>query len=196
MNKSEIEIVCRIVKLHENDNRFKSNYSLYLYQMELEYKRLLEKTKFQRKENKAFFEKLKKIPGRQLDELTQEFHEQAFKQIDCLKCANCCKTTGPYLKNKDIQVLSEQLRMKPLEFTKEYLRVDEDHDFVFKSMPCPFLKDDNHCSVYSARPNACREYPHTDQRDIRSVLAITYLNTMICPAVAVVVDKLKIALKK
>ena len=83
------------------------------------------------------------------------------------------------------------LRVKPANFVSEYLRIDEDNDYVFKKMPCVFLKEDNCCSVYSARPNACRQYPHTDQRDIRSILPLTFLNSMICPAVAFVVEELK-----
>lgn len=45
-----------------------------------------------------------------------------------------------------------------------YLRVDEDNDKVFKSMPCPFLGEDNLCSIYDIRPKACREFPHTDRK--------------------------------
>lgn len=159
--------------------------------MKIEYEKLLADAKAKKKENKSFFEKLKKIPGRDLDSAMHDLHEKAFEKIDCLKCANCCKTTGPLLKNKDIDRLSEELRIRPANFAKEYLKVDEDNDNVFKNMPCPFLKEDNYCSVYSARPNACREYPHTDQRNIRSILPITYLNSMICPAVAFVVEELK-----
>ena len=163
----------------------------YLRQMLPEYEKLLKSAVEKKKENRSFFEKLKKIPGRDLDALFNDLHEEAFEKVDCLKCANCCKTTGPLLKNKDIDRLSEQLRVKPANFVSEHLRIDEDNDYVFKKMPCPFLKDDNYCSVYSARPNACREYPHTDQRNIRSILPITYLNSMICPAVALIVEELK-----
>lgn len=161
--------------------------------MEPEYKKLLKVALEKKKENKSFFEKLKKIPGRELDNVIHDLHEKAFEKIDCMKCANCCKTTGPLLKNKDIERLSEQLQIRPANFVTEYLKIDEDNDYVFKKMPCPFLKKDNHCSVYSARPNACREYPHTDQRNIRSILPITYLNSMICPAVAFVVEEMKLA---
>ncbi|MBP6532853.1 MAG: YkgJ family cysteine cluster protein [Bacteroidia bacterium] len=160
-----------------------------------EYEKLLKVAVERKKENKSFFEKLKKIPGRDLDTLVHELHEKAFEQIDCLKCANCCKTTGPLLKNKDIERLSEHLRIKPANFVSEHLRIDEDNDYVFKKMPCTFLKEDNCCSVYSARPNACRQYPHTDQRDIRSILPLTYLNSMICPAVAFIIEELKGELK-
>ena len=158
-----------------------------------EYEKLLKVAVEKKKENKSFFEKLKKIPGRELDNLMHDLHEEAFKKIDCLKCANCCKTTGPLLKNKDIDRLSEiRLIISLPAVVSESLRIDEDNDYVFKKMPCPFLKDDNYCSVYSARPNACREYPHTDQRNIRSILPITYLNSMICPAVALIVEDLKV----
>ena len=156
-----------------------------------EYKKLLEIAVKNKRENKSFFEKLKKVPGRDLDNRVHELHEKAFTKIDCLKCANCCKSTGPLLKNKDIERLSEQLRIKPSNFVSDYLRIDEDSDYVFQKMPCTFLQDDNCCSVYSARPNACRQYPHTDQSDIRSILPLTFLNSMICPAVSFVVEELK-----
>ena len=81
--------------------------------------------------------------------------------------------------------------MRSADFTETFLRVDEDGDYVFKSMPCPFLKTDHYCSVYESRPNACREYPHTQQKDIRQKLAITFQNTMICPGVAMIVERLK-----
>lgn len=151
----------------------------------------IELAKKNRKENKLFLEKLKKRRPADLDTITHVFHEEAFEHIDCLKCANCCRTTGPLMRNKDIDALARHFRIRPAEFTVKYLRIDEDHDYVFKNMPCPFLGTDNYCSVYSDRPGACRDYPHTQQRDIRQKLDITFLNTMICPAVAEVVEKLK-----
>ena len=99
-----------------------------------EYEKLLEVARAKKKENKSFFEKLKKIPGRDLDHLVHDLHEKAFEKIDCLKCANCCSTTGPLLKNKDIEKLSEHLRVKPANFVSEYLRIDEDNDYVFKKI--------------------------------------------------------------
>ncbi|MCX6351681.1 MAG: YkgJ family cysteine cluster protein [Bacteroidetes bacterium] len=142
-------------------------------------------------ENKKFLEKLKKKNPKDLDAVTNQLHEEAFENINCLECANCCKTTGPLLLNKDIERLAKEVRLKPAEFTQQYLRIDEDKDYVFKAMPCPFLGDDNYCKAYEARPNACREYPHTQQRNIQQKLKITYLNTLICPAVAKVAEGLK-----
>jgi uncharacterized protein len=156
-----------------------------------EYLNLLDNAVRLKRENKAFLEKLKKQKPGDLDVLTNQFHEEAFTRIDCLKCANCCSTTGPLIKNRDITALASHLRIKQSAFTEKYIRLDEDGDYVFKTLPCPFLGDDNYCSVYSSRPTACRDYPHTQQRNIAAKIPVTFLNSMICPAVAVVVEKLK-----
>lgn len=156
-----------------------------------EYIKIIEKAKLQKAENKKFLDKLKKQAPKNLDVVTNQLHDEAFETIDCLQCANCCATTGPLLLNKDIDRLAKNLRLKPSVFTENYLRIDEDKDYVFKQMPCPFLGSDKYCSVYSDRPNACREFPHTQQRNVLQKLKITLLNTTVCPAVAKVVDGLK-----
>lgn len=159
--------------------------------MHPDYIRKIEQARLQRKENKLFFEKLKKRKPSDLDRVTNELHDKAFEDIDCLKCANCCRTTGPLLRGKDIDQLAGHFKIRPAVFTEKYLRIDEDGDYVFKAMPCPFLGNDNYCSVYQQRPGACRDYPHTQQRDIRQKLNITLENTVICPAVAEVVQGLR-----
>jgi len=143
------------------------------------------------KENKKFFEKLKKSKPKNLDEMVHQFHDEAFEHIDCLTCANCCKTTGPLFKQKDIERLASHFKTKPSQFINQYLHFDEDDDFVLNTLPCPFLGADNYCSVYEARPNACREYPHTNQRKIHTIYKETFNNIPICPAVFEIVEKLK-----
>lgn len=78
--------------------------------------------------------------------------------------------------------------MKDAAFVDEYVRVDEDGDQVFKSMPCPFLGSDNYCSVYEHRPKACREYPHTDRVKQHQLLKLHMKNSEICPAVERVME--------
>ena len=68
-----------------------------------------------------------------------DLHEQAFEQVDCLKCANCCKNYSPRFKTPDIKRISKHLRMRESVFIETYLKVDEDGDYVVKSLPCPFL---------------------------------------------------------
>ena len=153
--------------------------------------RFRELAKNKSEENKKFLQRLKKQDGRKLDQAFHEMHEEVFAEIDCLTCANCCKTTSPIFYQTDIERAARFLRMKPGDFIEKYLRVDEDKDFVLKSSPCAFLGQDNYCSIYESRPKACREYPHTDRRKMAQIMDLTYKNTLVCPAVLEIVERLK-----
>ena len=155
-----------------------------------------EQSKLKSKENQQFFKRLKKIKPKVLDKLIHPLHEEVFECTDCLKCANCCTTTGPLFTDKDISRIAKHLRIKPFEFTQQYLRIDEDRDYVLKSVPCTFLGEDNYCSIYEVRPKACREYPHTDRKKQNQLLNLTEKNIEVCPAVFNIVEKLKKELVK
>jgi uncharacterized protein len=135
------------------------------------------------KEFGQLIRQLKKKKPKDLDDRMHNLHEEAFQKIDCLECANCCKTTGPLFTDKDTERLAKHLRMKPSQFESTYLQIDEEGDRVLKSLPCPFLGSDNYCSVYEHRPKACREYPHTDRRKQYQILNLTEKNAAVCPAV-------------
>lgn len=152
---------------------------------------LPQKAQSKKRDFKLLAAKVKKLKPGRADEIFQQLHEEAFEQINCLDCANCCSGLGPRLFKKDIERLSTHLKMKSSVFMDTYLRLDEDGDFVFQSMPCPFLMDDNYCMVYSSRPKACREYPHTDQKNIRSILSTCVKNTETCPAVFYIFENLE-----
>ncbi|MFZ5972057.1 MAG: YkgJ family cysteine cluster protein [Bacteroidota bacterium] len=157
-----------------------------------EFKRKAER---QKAENKKFLLKLKDKDAREVDEHFHTVHEEVFEEIDCLTCANCCKTTSPIFYQSDIERVAKALRMKPGDFIEKYLRIDEDKDYVLKSSPCPFLDSHNYCSVYNDRPRACREYPHTDRKKMVQIMELTYKNTLVCPAVLEMVQRLKQRLK-
>ena len=144
-----------------------------------------------KKENRIFFDKLKRAKPKNLDNQFHNLHEEVFEEIDCLTCANCCKTTSPIFYNRDIERLAKHLRLKPGELIDKYLHIDEDKDYVLRQAPCPFLNSDNYCSVYEARPNACREYPHTDRKRMDQIFDLTYRNTLVCPAVLEITERLK-----
>jgi Fe-S-cluster containining protein len=135
--------------------------------------------------------KLKKTKPNNLDDVVHNLHDDAFREFDCLTCANCCKTTSPAFYQKDIERLSKRLKMKPGQFIEQYLNVDEDDDYVLKSAPCPFLDNENHCLVYEDRPTACREYPHTNRKRFYQVLDLSVQNSAICPVVNSIFEKLK-----
>jgi len=137
-----------------------------------------------RKENRKLGLRLIKNSLKDLDSIFHKAHDEAFQKIDCLKCANCCKTTSPIFRDVDIARLSKYMRMSVNDFTKRYLHMDSDNDYVLNFVPCPFLADDNSCSVYDHRPKACQEYPHTDRKKISGIMELTFKNAEVCPAVS------------
>lgn len=153
-----------------------------------EYKKLATQ---KQKEHKKFLETLKKKPPKDLDYITEEVHEEVFEKIDCLQCANCCKTTGPLYTEKDVERIAKHLKMKTSTFEATFLKIDEDNDKVLQTLPCYFLNPDNTCSIYEVRPKACREYPHTDRKKIYQINSIMLKNTIICPAAYEWVERMK-----
>jgi len=145
-------------------------------------------------ENKAeitkLFQRLKKKKPKELDGLFYEAHEEAFQKIDCLNCANCCKTTSPIFRDIDIKRIAKKMKMGVSDFERKYLQMDEDDFWVLKTSPCAFLADDNTCGIYEYRPQACSEYPHTDQRKVVQVLDLTLKNIEICPAAARITNEI------
>lgn len=143
------------------------------------------------KETLQYFKAIRKNRMRELDDAVHALHEVVFDEIDCLSCANCCRTLGPRITDRDIERIASALRLKHQEVVARYLRIDEDNDYVFQSMPCPFLCADNYCSIYEDRPKACREYPHTDRKKFYQIHALTVRNASTCPAVFRILEALK-----
>jgi Fe-S-cluster containining protein len=126
---------------------------------------------------------LKKVKPKELDAKFERTHNDVFSKTDCLDCANCCKTTSPIFLNTDIDRLAKGFRMKSIAFIAQYLHRDEEGDYVLNFSPCPFLGEDNKCAVYDDRPKACREYPHTNRKNMHGILELSLKNTLVCPAV-------------
>lgn len=142
-------------------------------------------------ENKKYLERLKKKPPKDLDYVMQDLHVQEFKKTNCLNCANCCKTTGPLFTSADIERISKYLKLKPQRFIDQYLKIDEDNDYVLQQLPCSFLDVDNTCFIYEVRPKACREFPHTDRKKFQQINHLTLKNIPICPAVYNIIEEMK-----
>jgi uncharacterized protein len=142
-------------------------------------------------ETKKLAKRLKKKKPKDLDQIVHDLHDETFEEIDCLDCGNCCKTTSPAIHDKDVDRLAKHLKVKAVDLIAQHMEMDNDGDYVFRSAPCPFLGADNYCSVYEARPLACREYPHTNRKRFYQVLDLSVKNTEICPAVVKVLEGLK-----
>jgi uncharacterized protein len=133
---------------------------------------------------------VRKLSSKQADQLVNEIHQEVFLNIDCLQCANCCKTTSPLFTQEDIGRISSYLGLSRSAFVQQYLIIDEDGDFVFnRPAPCPFLGDKNMCSIYTVRPEACAGYPHTGESGQRKKLKLTKQNAAICPGVFRILER-------
>ena len=150
----------------------------------------LQRSALNLKSNKKLIVKLKKTSPKQLDNTFHKLHKNEFDNLDCLACANCCKTTSPIFRDSDIKRISKKLRMKEIQFINTYLNMDKENDFVLKKSPCAFLDSNNSCEIYEFRPLACREYPHTNRKNMHQILDLTIRNSLICPAVSRIIEHL------
>lgn len=125
-----------------------------------------------------------------MDGVVHELHHAISANTECLECANCCRTLGPRITDKDAERIAKALNSTPGRLFATHLRTDEDGDMVFRSMPCPFLDADNYCTIYEVRPKACREYPHTDRKRFFQIYALSMTNASTCPIVFEVLEQL------
>lgn len=147
------------------------------------------------KQKKVHEKVLKKGNKNQMLRALPDLDEEAFEHIDCLSCANCCKHYSPRFKMPDIKRIARRLRMKESDFIAQYLRMDEDGDYVVQSSPCPFLGDDNYCSIYEDRPRDCARYPYTSEDVLIKQVRLSLKNASVCPAVFYVLERLSEKMK-
>jgi len=127
-----------------------------------------------------------------LDEIVREETDVVTKQIDCTKCAHCCKSLQPSVDDDDVKRLAAHVGISTREFSKRYVTRDEFGDNVMAEAPCPFLGGDNRCTVYEIRPKACQNYPYLNEEGFRrrSITMVSNIGT--CPIVFNVWQALKL----
>lgn len=139
---------------------------------------------------KRLFNNLNHTNPKKNHKAAEKIHEEVFEEIDCLNCANCCKSIPPIVSKRDSKRISKYLNLKPSEFEQAYLVTDEDGDQVINKTPCPFLEKDNKCKIYSVRPNACRQYPHSGDFNFFNHLSMHKRNSKYCPALFEIITRL------
>ncbi len=140
---------------------------------------------------KRLIKYLKQLKPNKLDKIMGELHILEFEKIDCLECANCCKSISPAMNDSDVRRMASAVKRNVSDFIDAYVLLDNEGDYVYRKAPCPFLGEDNLCAIYDTRPRACREYPHTDRKRFYQILELTAKNSKICPAVFNILVKLK-----
>lgn len=147
---------------------------------------LLNRSSFRR-----FLTKLEKNPPRRLDQIAVETDAEVWKDMDCLSCANCCKTMSPTFTPTDIKRIAGHLEMGVEDFKKKWLYKDRNGDWINKKQPCQFLNlEDNKCSIYEVRPRDCSGFPHHTKRRMVDYMHVFKQNVEYCPATYKLVEKM------
>jgi Fe-S-cluster containining protein len=138
-----------------------------------------------------FLQKLAKKNPDGLNKTVAQIDKEVWQEVDCLTCANCCKTMTPTYKPADIKRISAHLKMTPKQFFDKWLWKDEESgDVVNYSTPCQFLGSDNKCSIYEVRPADCVGFPHHNKKPFALYDHVFTDNLHRCPATLRMVEKL------
>jgi Fe-S-cluster containining protein len=150
-----------------------------------------QKVRFNKKRLKSFLTRLEKKTPKGLDKIAAATEKEVWKEVDCLSCANCCKTMSPTFTKTDIKRISKHFGQTPDEFTKQYLRKDKIGDMLNKVEPCQFLNlKDNKCSIYEIRPLDCSGFPHLSKKRMLDYMHVHKQNIEYCPATYKLVEKM------
>ena len=161
--------------------------------METDLKRIKQLGEKKNRENWEFrsFLKFVDLEMEELDSIVHDIYQKVSSQIDCTKCANCCKEMKPVLDIEDIKRFSSGIDIPFEEFKNQHIEKGEDkNEFYFNKKPCSFLKD-NLCTNYDFRPEDCRSFPHLDKKEFVTRLWSVVDNYSICPIVFNVYEILK-----
>ena len=146
---------------------------------------------------RRFLTKLEKTPPKGLNKLTETLEKDTWKEVDCLSCANCCKTMTPTFNKADLKRISAHFGQTVDEFKKKWLYKErkKDGDWMNKKQPCQFLNlTDNKCSIYEIRPADCAGFPHLTKR-LKEYVHVHKQNIEYCPATLRLVEKMKLTLE-
>ena len=132
---------------------------------------------------KSFLSRLEKKPFRGLDKFVTEADKNIWKEVDCLSCANCCKTMSPTYTKTDVKRISKHLDMTQKAFREKWLYNDKSGDWMNVKQPCQFLDlKTNMCSIYAVRPRDCAGFPHHTKRRMVDYMHVYKQNIEYCPA--------------
>jgi Fe-S-cluster containining protein len=140
---------------------------------------------------RAFLKGRINMSTKKQDEIVRSTTDEIWQQIDCTKCANCCKTLPVVVDNADVKRLAARLKVSQQQFLDQYVTTDAFGDKMFASTPCAFLGEDNLCTVYEDRPKACKDFPYLHNAHFTSRSLMMISNTGTCPIVFNVWRELK-----
>jgi len=141
---------------------------------------------------RRFLSKLEKKQPKGFQNMQVHLEKEVWKEVDCLTCANCCKTMTPTFTAKDIKRISAHFGLSADAFKAKWLRREKsgDRDWLNKTEPCQFLDlKTNMCSIYEVRPADCAGYPHL-RKNMKDYGHVYKQNLECCPATYKMVEKM------
>ena len=131
------------------------------------------------------------MSGAAADAVVEDVTNEVWSQIDCVSCANCCKTLAIVVDMQDIQRIAKRLKTSPAEFKKNHCVIQPDKTITFKASPCTFLATDGRCTIYEDRPKACHDFPYLRDKGFAKRTITMIENCSCCPIVFNVWQQLK-----
>lgn len=156
-----------------------------------------QRVQHRKKAYKKFLTHLVNNPPKQLDDIVSIVEKDVWQEVNCLSCANCCKTMTPTYTPKDMRRISAHLNMTVREFKDKWLYKQRGTgDWLNKNTPCQFLNlKTNMCSIYEVRPADCAGFPHLPKRKMINYMHVHKQNLEYCPATYRMVEKIMEKLK-
>ena len=149
------------------------------------------KAQLDKRKMRRFLTKLEKNAPRGIEKMTATIEKEVWKEMDCLSCANCCKTMTPTFTTADLKRISAHFGQTPDEFKAKWLYKERGSgDWMNKKEPCQFLNlKDNKCSIYAIRPADCAGFPHLPKK-MKDFVHVHKQNVEYCPATHRMVEKM------
>ncbi|MEO7394195.1 MAG: YkgJ family cysteine cluster protein [Chitinophagaceae bacterium] len=147
---------------------------------------------------RRFLTKLEKSTLRSFDGYVASVEKKVWEEVDCLSCANCCKTMTPTFNPKDLKRISAHFGQTVDEFKAKWLFQERGaaKDWMNKTEPCQFLNlKDNKCSIYAIRPDDCAGFPHLSKK-FKEYAHVHKQNVEYCPATYKLVEKMMDDMRK
>ena len=145
-----------------------------------------------------FLNRLKSNPPRKLQSIAIKAGSNVWNEIDCLSCANCCKTMTPTYTNADIKKIASYLQISTEEMKRRWLKKERGTgNWLNKTTPCQFLDQHTHmCNVYEVRPADCAGFPHLTKKKFVEYLHVHQQNLDECPATFKMVERMNEMVEK
>jgi len=97
------------------------------------------------------------------DKRFQILASEVQRHVDCTACANCCRHSVVSVTHSEVDRIASYLAAAPETVVRLYTDPDAGAPAlrILKNSgnACVFL-DGNLCTIYEARPKACRDFPH------------------------------------